>query len=104
VPYLLRAGRRALYFLDDRLAARLFNQVLRIVPAPPAEFQGSRRPWQQATAGLAQAMSDGGDSREALRLLKRAIGTSKSCEWTKEHKKLTVELERLREVSRSVEG
>jgi len=96
VPYLLRAGRRALYFLDDQLATRLFNQVLRIVPSPPAEFQAERKPWLRATTGLAQAMSDGGDTGEALRLLRQAMGTAESCNWSAEQARLGKDLARLR--------
>ena len=101
VPYLLRAGRRALYFLDDQLASKLFNQVLRIIPAPPAEFSGNRKPWVRATCGLAQAMSDGGDTTEALRLLRKAINTATGCSWIAERNRMAKELERLREVGRS---
>jgi len=97
VPYLLRAGRRALYFLDDQLASRLFNQVLRIVPAPPTEFVGKRKPWVRATAGLAQAMSDAGDRTEALRLLRQAANMAHNCGWTGEHTRLSQELARLRD-------
>jgi serine/threonine protein kinase len=96
VPYLLRAGLRALYFLDDQLASELFNQVLRVVPAPPSEFSGDRKPWVRATMGLAQAMVDGGDTTEALRLLRRAMATTKSCGWDAEHRLLTDDLARIR--------
>jgi serine/threonine protein kinase len=96
VPYLLRAGRRALYFLDEQLATELFNQVLRIVPTPPSDFSGDRKPWVRATMGLAQAMVDGGDTTEALRVYKRALITTKSCKWDKEHRQLAEELTRLR--------
>jgi hypothetical protein len=84
VPHLLRAGRRALYFLDDQLAAKLFNRVLQLVPSPPGTFGEERGPWKEATLGLAAAHQDGGDETQALRLLKKATVIAGEMGWERE--------------------
>jgi len=95
VPALLRAGRSALHALDDTLAKELFVQVLRSIPAPPGEFAG-RKPWLNATLGLAVACQDGGDSVTALRLLRRAITEATKAGWSKEAARCEARLQALR--------
>jgi serine/threonine-protein kinase len=99
VPYLLRAGERALYFLDDQLAHRLFARVLQLVPQPPERFQGERGPWTEATLGLANAMHDGGDTTQALRLLKQSMAKVEAAGWEREQHRLERELKRLRKLA-----
>jgi serine/threonine protein kinase len=88
VPHLLRAGRRALYFLDDQLAAKLFNRVLQLVPTPPGTFGEERGPWKEATLGLAAAHQDGGDETQARRLLKKAAAQAEKVGWELEQAEL----------------
>jgi predicted ATPase len=97
VPYLIRAGRRALYFLDDQLARKLFNRVLQLVPAPPHDFNGDRRPWLDGIIGLAGALHDGGETPQAVRLLKDASVHARKAGWEEQLTKLSRRLQELRD-------
>ncbi|PIE19485.1 MAG: hypothetical protein CSA65_02310 [Proteobacteria bacterium] len=95
VPYLLRAGRRALHSLDDQLARDVFTRALRLIPPPPYEL-GGRKPWLNATLGLAIAVHDGGDSAAAARLLRRAAAQAKEAGWGDEAARCDKQATRLR--------
>jgi len=88
VPYLLRAGRRALHALDDELATQLFDRALRLIPRPPAQFGGERKPWISATLGLALSKHDSGDALGAIRSLRRATEMAHQAGWTTEVERL----------------
>ena len=97
VPYLLRAGHRALLSLDDQLARDFFTRALRLIPPPPTEFVGGRKTWLNATFGLAIALHDGGDRASSNRLLRRAAEQARSAQWEDEALRCIKQSERLRE-------
>lgn len=84
VPYILRAGKRALLALDDTLARELFTRALKVIPDPPNEFSGSRKVWLNAVLGLAISLHDGGDTVGANRYLRRSASLAHQANWQQE--------------------
>jgi hypothetical protein len=99
VPYLLQAGERALYFLDEQLACRLFSRALQIIPLPPGTYHGDRTPWFQATVGLAQALHDSGEDTQATKLLRHAIHMADKSGWSLQQAHFENMLKELRKFS-----
>lgn len=95
VPYLLSAGKQALFFLDDTLAREIFDRLLTLVPAPPALFQGSREVWITAILGLSNAMRLGGEINKAVRLLRQAVERVDQAGWKEEKALLLKHRQRL---------
>jgi hypothetical protein len=98
VPYMLRAGMRALDLLDDALAVEYFNKVLKIIPPPPRKFEGSSKAWLTANLGLAVALHDGGDMVSAQNTLRRAVQVATEAGWVEEQRRIERRIERLRHV------